>query len=306
MNNRRNTTLQMRLAGISILGLNIALAVTAFYNGRQVKHDSNMIAQDAVPGTISAHYMRMAISRSLRGALIAASVKTPESRDASLNVAQEADAAFADHLKQYLASIKVNEKEDLAFVETLKSRYQEFRRHRMAYEALVLAGRRDESAAYLERELAPSYQPVLKAADDLLHYNHEHSIDFAASITNSIRRLDVIVVVVLLLALICMAVLIVNYFFRRQELQELQEKEEKFSKAFQTNPSGIVITDFHTGRCIEVNESFCRLLGRPPEELIGSTTVEAGIWPSEEERQRIRRPLTALLNQGFIFTVMVL
>lgn len=291
MKNRRNTTLQMRLAGISILGLFIALAVTAFYNGRQVKHDSNMIAQDAVPGTISAYNMMMAISRSLRGVLMAASVQTPESRDASLKVTQKADAAFADYLKQYLASLKVNEKKDLVLVEAMKNRYQEFRRHCMAYEALILAGNQDGSAAYLERELIPAYLPAIEAAEDLLNNNYDQSIGFATSIFSSIRRLDVIVVVVTMLALICMAVLIVNYFFRCEELEELREKEEKFSKAFQANPSGIAIMDFNTGRCLEVNESFCQLLGCLPAELIGSTTVEAGIWPSEEERRRILQPL---------------
>ena len=65
MKTKRNTSLQILLASIVFLGLLIALAAAAFVSGRQVQRDSDLIAQDAVPGTIEAHYMRMAISRSI-------------------------------------------------------------------------------------------------------------------------------------------------------------------------------------------------------------------------------------------------
>ena len=71
---------------------------------------------------------------------------------------------------------------------------------------------------------------------------------------------------------------------------ELQESEEKFSKAFQSNPSGIVITETETGRCLEVNESFCRMLGYASRDLVGRTSLEMGVWENPAERRRIMEP----------------
>jgi hypothetical protein len=51
MKNQSDTSLQIRMAGLAILGLFIALAA-AFVSGRQVKHCSELITTDAVPGTI--------------------------------------------------------------------------------------------------------------------------------------------------------------------------------------------------------------------------------------------------------------
>ncbi len=68
---------------------------------------------------------------------------------------------------------------------------------------------------------------------------------------------------------------------------ELQDSEEKFSKAFQSNPSGIVITETETGRCIEVNESFSRMVGYASGDLVGRTSPEMGVWENPEERKRI-------------------
>ncbi len=73
--------------------------------------------------------------------------------------------------------------------------------------------------------------------------------------------------------------------------QALRDSEEKFSKAFQANPSGIVISEMETGRYIEVNESFCTLTGYAPEELIGRTSLEMGIWKNREERHHAFQPV---------------
>jgi PAS domain S-box-containing protein len=88
-------------------------------------------------------------------------------------------------------------------------------------------------------------------------------------------------------------VLFVNFAIRRREVMELRESEEKFSKAFQANPVGIAITEMETGRYIEVNESFCRILGYSPQELIGRTTVELGNWSSAKERNQAFQSLVA-------------
>jgi PAS domain S-box-containing protein len=73
--------------------------------------------------------------------------------------------------------------------------------------------------------------------------------------------------------------------------EALRESEEKFSKAFQSNPNGICITEMATGRYIEMNESFCRLFGYSRAEMIGHTSIEMDIWEHPADRERLVRPL---------------
>ena len=291
MKKQRSTSLRIRLASIAILGLLIALAATAYLNESQVQSDSDLIAQDAVPGTINAHYMRMAMSRSFGRVIVAASAQTTQSRDASLKIVHEADVAFADTLKQYEATIRINPKRDRALLEDVRSNYAGYYKQRLAYEALILSGDRDGSASFLDRDLVPAYLPAIKSAEELLKYNHGNSITLANSIRGSVHRLYRAVAVVVLLALACAVVLVANLSIRRRELVELMENEEKFSKAFKSNPSGIAITEIETGRYIEVNESFCRIMGFSPQEMIGHTPLELGIWQSANERSKLFRPL---------------
>jgi len=87
----------------------------------------------------------------------------------------------------------------------------------------------------------------------------------------------------------------IEKMFRLLDLryQELQESEERFSKAFQSSPTPITITDMETGRYIEVNESSSRLWGYSKQEMIGHSALELGIWRSKEDRERMLQPLLA-------------
>lgn len=291
MNPKRNTSFQIRLASIAILMLLVALAAVAYSSGRHVQIDSDLITQDAVPGTINAHYMRMAMSRSLTLALAAASAKTAEFRDRSLKAVHEADEAFTAALKNYEGSIRQDPREDRSLLEQVKKSYAVFNTKRLAFEALILAGDSEAASLFLEQELAPAYLPVFQSAEELLKYNHRNSIDLSAAIHRSVSHLYRAVAVVMVLALACAVVLIFNLTTRRRELAELEENEEKFSKAFKSTPSGIAITEIETGRFIEVNDSYCRLIGFPSEEVIGHTSLELGIWGNSEERSRRFQPL---------------
>lgn len=288
MNQKRNTSFQIRLASIAILMLLIVLAAVAYSSGRKVETDSDLIKQDAVPGTINAHYMRMAMSRSLTLVLAAASGKTTEFRDGSLKAVHEADVAFAAALKNYEDSIRKNPQQDRSLLERVKKGYTAFNTKRMAYEALILAGDREGASVFLEHELAPAYLPVLQSAEELLKYNHSNSISLSGAIHRSVSHLYWAVLVVMVLALVCALLLVFNLTTRRRELEE---NEEKFFKAFKSNPSGIAITEIETGRFIEVNDSYCRIIGFSPEEVVGHTSLELGIWQSSEERRRRFEPL---------------
>jgi PAS domain S-box-containing protein len=78
--------------------------------------------------------------------------------------------------------------------------------------------------------------------------------------------------------------------------QSLRESEERFSKAFNSSPAPLVISDIITGRFIDVNDRWVEMLGYPREEQIGRTSKEVGIWADPCERDRIVQKLTA---QGF-------
>jgi two-component system cell cycle sensor histidine kinase/response regulator CckA len=293
MKNQPETSLWIRLAGIGIIGLFIALAAAAYLGGQQVKRSSDLITTDAVPGVIAAHDMRMAMSRSVGYMMVAASAQTTQSRDASIKIVHDADMAFTNAVTQYETTIKINPAEDRALLNEVTSRFAEFQRQRMTYEALILAGNRDGSAAFLETNLVPSYVTAMQSAEELLKYNNGNSITYANYIRNSVQLLYLAVAVVMVLALICAGVLVANFAIRRREVKELRESEERFSKAFRSSPSGIVITEMETGKYVEVNESYCRIMGYSPQELIGRTSVEIRFWSSEKERDRSFKSLLA-------------
>ncbi len=270
MKNQRDTSLRIRLASIAILGLFIALAAAAYLSGRLVKRDSELVVTDAVPGTIAAHSMRMAMSRSIGWVMVAASAQTPQSRDASLTIVHDADVAFANAVKEYESTIRINPAEDRALLARVTGAYAEFYRQRMMYEALILAGDRDRSADFLERDLVPAYVSVIQPAEALLKYNHANSITYSNRIRDSVHSLYWTVAVVMVLALICAAVLIMSLSIRRREIMRLREREELFRTSFESATVGVCLVGTD-GRFLNVNRTLCDMLGYAKEELLQLT-----------------------------------
>ena len=64
----------------------------------------------------------------------------------------------------------------------------------------------------------------------------------------------------------------------------LRESEDKFRKVFRSCPEGVVLTDFESGRILETNEQFMRLIGHNAEEIVGMPTTDLGLWDSREAR----------------------
>ncbi|MDR3460652.1 MAG: PAS domain S-box protein [Verrucomicrobiae bacterium] len=75
--------------------------------------------------------------------------------------------------------------------------------------------------------------------------------------------------------------------------QALRESEEKFSKAFRASPDGLAISELETGRFIEVNPGYCELYGLRREEMLGRTSIEAGIWVNPQDRVHLVAELKA-------------
>ena len=82
---------------------------------------------------------------------------------------------------------------------------------------------------------------------------------------------------------------------RQQAEAALRASETKFARAFHSSPDAITITDCETSLFIDVNEGFHRLTGYRPEEAIGRSATELGIWADPEQRQRI---LDAVAREG--------
>ncbi|WP_366025328.1 PAS domain S-box protein [Microcoleus sp. PH2017_08_TRC_O_A] len=84
----------------------------------------------------------------------------------------------------------------------------------------------------------------------------------------------------------------------------LAKAKEKFSKAFRSSPNAITITRISDGRHIEVNDSFCQMIGYTHDQIIGKTAVDLNFWASLGERDRMIQMLrnqTALHNYELRF-----
>lgn len=80
----------------------------------------------------------------------------------------------------------------------------------------------------------------------------------------------------------------------RKRIEEaLRQSEERFCKAFHANPVACSITTFPEGRFLDVNDSFLKISGYQPQEVIGRTSTELGLWP----RQSDRASLIEMLHQ---------
>jgi len=69
--------------------------------------------------------------------------------------------------------------------------------------------------------------------------------------------------------------------------QALRESEERFSKAFQANPAPMVITDLDTGRFLDANDRWFKLIGYTQAEMIGFTSRDLNIYADRGTRERM-------------------
>lgn len=90
-----------------------------------------------------------------------------------------------------------------------------------------------------------------------------------------------------------------NYMAEQIESQRamLLADEERFRAAFHGSPLAMVVWSYDDGVALEVNAAFCRTRGCTPQEAIGRTAVELGLWQSCEDRARV---LDALQRNGRI------
>ncbi|MFB2897046.1 PAS domain S-box protein [Aerosakkonemataceae cyanobacterium BLCC-F50] len=77
----------------------------------------------------------------------------------------------------------------------------------------------------------------------------------------------------------------------------LEESEKKFTTVFRTSPQPAWIATLAEGRCIEMNDSFSKVLGYSRTEAIGKTCVEMQLWTDLADLHHFR---ASLLQYGRI------
>lgn len=71
---------------------------------------------------------------------------------------------------------------------------------------------------------------------------------------------------------------------RKSAEEAMAKSEEKFYKAFQTSPDGMVINTKSEGLFIEANDAFVQMLGYRREEIIGHSSLELDLWVDPRQR----------------------
>jgi len=89
--------------------------------------------------------------------------------------------------------------------------------------------------------------------------------------------------------------IIVDVTPRRLAEEDLRRSEEKFRRIVETAGEGFVLMDDHL-RIIEVNDSYCRMIGYPRDEILGKTTFDLA---TEEFRQFVAGSRERLLAMDY-------
>ena len=97
---------------------------------------------------------------------------------------------------------------------------------------------------------------------------------------------DMFDTVIILISQVLLILLIysLEHMFGSRLLQDIKSEEEKFSKAFNTSPYGIIITSLPNGEIIEVNKGLQNITGYSSQDLSGKTTNDVHFWLTEDDR----------------------
>lgn len=74
---------------------------------------------------------------------------------------------------------------------------------------------------------------------------------------------------------------------RRRSEQALISSEAKFSALFQGAPDPYILVNASSHIVIEINRSFTRFFGFEPEDIVGKTAIDAGLWSDPSLREWI-------------------
>jgi len=87
--------------------------------------------------------------------------------------------------------------------------------------------------------------------------------------------------------------------------EELKDSEEKFSKAFQTSPHAVIITNPVNGEIVETNDAFFSMTGYIPEDIKTDFT-SLNLWLNKSDRDNVIKQLKnkqKVINQEYKFKI---
>lgn len=79
--------------------------------------------------------------------------------------------------------------------------------------------------------------------------------------------------------------MVVDLSAEEKSRRALQQSEARFSKAFRHSPICMTLTRLSDGRYLEVNAACEHVFGGCPQDFIGKTSIETGVWPSQQVRE---------------------
>lgn len=107
---------------------------------------------------------------------------------------------------------------------------------------------------------------------------------FTSGIVNSIAMITYSTLNILITAGLIMMV-------SQRVLNEVQTEKDKYIKAFNSSPYALLLTTVSDGKIFEVNEGFVHMTGYRPEEVIGKTTLDIGLWIDPCDREEFVQDL---------------
>ena len=84
---------------------------------------------------------------------------------------------------------------------------------------------------------------------------------------------------------------------RKLAQETLRESEEKFRLAFRTSPDSMNLNRLSDGMYLDISDSFTKIMGYTPDDVIGKSSVELNIWQDAEDRERL---VAGLKSAGFV------
>jgi two-component system cell cycle sensor histidine kinase/response regulator CckA len=291
MKARRQVYTRLIVTSILLLALFMILAAVAYLNGRKVERDSVLISTDAVPGSIDAHALRAAISRSVGFVMVAEMTDNPATRASALKITHDADAEFRKLIAQYQTTIRIDPVRDQTLMLDLQAKWNVFQERRAGYEQLIGSGDRARNSVFFESQVLPAYTEVIQSAEALLSYNHANTLAYAKRIEGSIQTLRWTVIIVLLLATLCVAILASNIVTRRRQVKELAESEQRLRLVLDNLFAHVAVLE-PDGTLIEVNQAALEAAKLSRAAVLGRKLAETHWWSHSPEAQaRLQRTL---------------
>lgn len=91
-----------------------------------------------------------------------------------------------------------------------------------------------------------------------------------------------------------------NEEVHKQLYEEIKEGWEALRRIFVLNPFPMFISEIDTGKLLEVNRKFAEQIEHEPDELIGKTMTELGVWFSDQVKEAI---FGVIRRDGFVDSI---